>query len=83
MPELPEVETIALQLAPVLTGRTVRRLALLDPRLEDADVPVLSGRRIVDVRRSGKRVLLAFGARGRGDGPVWLAVHLRMTGRLL
>jgi len=83
VPELPEVETIARQLAPVLTGRAVRRFALVDPMLRDGPVPRVAGRRIDGVRRSGKRVLLAFGARGGGDGPLWLAVHLRMTGRLL
>jgi formamidopyrimidine-DNA glycosylase len=83
MPELPEVETVARQLARCLTGRTVRRLTILDPRLRAGPTPCLAGRPIVGVSRSGKRVLVALGAGARGRQPLWLAVHLRMTGRLL
>jgi len=83
MPELPEVETVALSLRPRLTGRTVRTLRVYDPLLRRSTFPRLGGRRIVHVGRSGKRVLIGFSARSAGDGPLWLAVHLRMTGRLI
>ncbi len=84
MPELPEVETVARQLAPSVAGRRVRGLEILDPLLEDGRTPQLAGRPIASVERSGKRVLFEFGpARGRQVRPLWLAVHLRMTGRLL
>jgi formamidopyrimidine-DNA glycosylase len=83
MPELPEVETVARQLRPRLTGRTVRAFRVLDPLLRRGWLPRLGGRRIVHVGRSGKRVLIGFSGRaGRGD-ELWLAVHLRMTGRLI
>jgi len=83
MPELPEVETVARQLRPRLTGRTVLDFRIFDPLLRRERIPRLRGRRIVHVGRSGKRVLLEFSARSRGDGALWLAVHLRMTGRLI
>jgi len=83
MPELPEVETVARQLRPWLTGRTVRDFRIFDPLLRRKRPPRLVGRRIVHVGRSGKRVLLGFSARSRRDGALWLAVHLRMTGRLI
>ncbi len=83
MPELPEVETVARQLAPHLKGRTVRSLRILDPLLRTQPTPRLTGRRIVDVRRSGKQVLFAFGPASRTGKPLWLSVHLRMTGRLI
>ena len=85
MPELPEVETIARQLAPALVGRRVLGLAIGDPLLRggSGSTPAVRGRRVSDVRRSGKRVLIEMGPRPRGGGPLWLAVHLRMTGRLL
>lgn len=83
MPELPEVETVARQLAPHLVDRTVRGIRVFDPRLRNAPAPRLGGRRVVDVSRSGKRVLIEFSPAPRRGGPVWLAVHLRMTGRLL
>ena len=82
MPELPEVEIVARQLARRLTGRTVRRLRILDPRLRNGVLPRVSGREIVAVRRSGKRVLIRF-SKGGTRRPLWLAIHLRMTGRLI
>ena len=83
MPELPEVETVALSLRPQLLGRTVRTLRVHDARLRREAWPRLPGRRIVQVDRSGKRVLIGFSARTPRDGPLWLAVHLRMTGSLI
>jgi formamidopyrimidine-DNA glycosylase len=83
VPELPEVETVARQLAPRLVGRSVRRLRIFDPRLRAGPTPALGGRRVLSVARSGKRVLLEFSARSERRDPLWLAVHLRMTGRLL
>jgi len=83
MPELPEVETVARQLAPRVVGRIARSLRILDPRLRTERTPRLAGRPVADVRRSGKRVLVEFGPSNRSSSPLWLAVHLRMTGRLL
>ena len=83
MPELPEVETVARQLAPRLVGRTVRGLRILDPRLRTRRTPRIAGRSVAEVGRSGKRVLIGFSASGAAGSPIWLAVHLRMTGRLL
>jgi formamidopyrimidine-DNA glycosylase len=82
MPELPEVETVARQLAPFLRGRQVRRFRIHDSLLRVGRIPAVRGREIVDVTRSGKRVLIEMSKRP-GSGPLWLAVHLRMTGRLL
>ncbi|MCP3980866.1 MAG: bifunctional DNA-formamidopyrimidine glycosylase/DNA-(apurinic or apyrimidinic site) lyase [bacterium] len=81
MPELPEVETVARQLAPRVEGRTILGLRIHDPRLRRTATPRVAGRRIERVRRSGKRVLLQLSPRASGAG-LWLAVHLRMTGRL-
>ncbi len=77
MPELPEVETVARQLARHLTGRTVKALEISDPKLRVFDPAELKGRKIIQVGRSGKEVLLSF------SGERWLLIHLRMTGRLL
>ena len=82
MPELPEVETIRRQLAPLVEGRRVARIEILDPRwsrpldpreLEDA----LVGRRIERLGRRGK--YLVWGLREE----VFLVQHLRMTGAVL
>ncbi len=82
MPELPEVETIRGQLAPLVEGRRLTRIEILDPRwsrplapaeLEDA----LRGRRVQRLGRRGKYLVWSF------DGDVHLAQHLRMTGAVL
>ena len=83
MPELPEVETVARQLGPRLVGRTVRRLQIFDPLLRNGRTPRVAGRSILGVARSGKRVLIELSPGAGAKGGLWLAVHLRMTGRLL
>jgi formamidopyrimidine-DNA glycosylase len=87
MPELPEVETIRRDLLPHVVGRTVTgvRIAPGASRVI-RDVPVrafarrLVGRRIDGLARRGKYLL--FRLEGKGT-PVYLAVHLRMTGSIL
>jgi formamidopyrimidine-DNA glycosylase len=87
MPELPEVETIRRDLLPHVVGRTITgvRIAPGASRVIRG-VPVrafarrLVGRRIDDLARRGKYLL--FRLEGKG-APVYLAVHLRMTGSLL
>ena len=79
MPELPEVETVRRTLAPVVTGRTLRRVRIDDARLTRPYDPVhvaaeLQGERVAEVGRRGKYLILRF-ASGRA-----LLVHLRMTG---
>ncbi len=83
MPELPEVETVARQLAPLLTGRRIRCVEVLDPKLDSALLAALQGATIADVSRHGKQVALTL-ARPRGKtASCYLLVHLRMTGRLI
>jgi formamidopyrimidine-DNA glycosylase len=82
MPELPEVETIRGQLAPLVEGRRMRRVEILDPRWSRPLAPrelatALEGRRIRRLDRRGKYLLWAL------EGDVYLAQHLRMTGALL
>ncbi len=82
MPELPEVETIRSSLAPALTGRTLDRVEILDPRLTRPEPPelvagALERERVSDVRRRGKYLDVVFES-GRH-----LLVHLRMTGNVL
>lgn len=83
MPELPEVETVARQLAPLVRDRTVVALRVLDPSLKRGRFPRIAGRHVTDVTRSGKRVLFHFSPGPGRNGGLWLAVHLRMTGRLI
>jgi formamidopyrimidine-DNA glycosylase len=82
MPELPEVETIRRQLEPEVTGRTITGAEVLDerwtrPLLRARVEERLAGRRIEDVGRRGKYLVLTL-----DDGSA-LVMHLRMTGNLL
>lgn len=81
MPELPEVETIRAQLAPRLVGRTITAVEISDPLLvdpldPDEFVAAVQGRRVQQVARRGKYLLMTL------DSGAVLALHLRMTGRL-
>lgn len=77
MPELPEVETVARQLAPVLEGRVVSAIKVHDLKIAE-DFTSLHGQAIRRVYRLGKQIVLEVGSE-----PLYLSVHLRMTGRLI
>jgi len=81
MPELPEVETVRLGLAPVMEGRI-----LVDPRVYRRDLrrpfPAefrarIIGRRVLSVDRRAKYLLI------RLDDDGVIIVHLGMSGRML
>ena len=77
MPELPEVETIRRTLAPLITGLEIRSIDILSPRAASpAIASLLPGQTIRALARHGKYLFLDLD-RCR------LAVHLRMTGKLL
>jgi formamidopyrimidine-DNA glycosylase len=82
VPELPEVETIRRQLAPLVEGRTLARLHIADPRwclplAPGAVVDAVQGRRVERLARRGKYLIWELA------GDVFLLMHLRMTGILL
>ncbi len=92
MPELPEVETIARDLAATIVGAQVKLVwgSGLPLHLKRAvDLAGLRrmavGRRVRRVRRKGKYLLIDLEASGGGARPVvapGLLVHLGMSGRL-
>ena len=80
MPELPEVEVLRRSLVPHLTGRRltsveVRSPALREP-LDRAALGRLAGRRVTELRRRAKYLLIDV------DSGDTLGVHLGMSGRL-
>ncbi len=82
MPELPEVETIRRQLAPVAEGNVIEQVEVTDARwVAPASVKAfekkLIGRRLVTLGRRGKYFVAEL-----DDGSA-LVMHLRMTGNLL
>lgn len=86
MPELPEVETVRLTLAPQLIGRRIVGVAVNHPDvvagtgLTPAELRArLLGATFAAVRRRGKYLIMVL--KGM-EGPLRLVLHLRMTGRL-
>jgi formamidopyrimidine-DNA glycosylase len=82
VPELPEVETIRRQLAPLVEGRVVARLEIADPRwclplAAKAIVDAVQGRRVQRLARRGKYLVWEL------EDEAFLLMHLRMTGTLL
>ena len=82
MPELPEVETIRRQLAPLVEGRRLERVEILDPRWSRPLAPheladAIVGRRVERLGRRGKYLVWHL------SDDVHLAQHLRMTGSVL
>ena len=82
MPELPEVETIRSRLAPLVAGRTLRALEILDakwcaPLGPEALHDALVGRPVVRLGRRGKYLIW------EASDEVFLLMHLRMTGTVL
>jgi formamidopyrimidine-DNA glycosylase len=60
-------------------GRRLERLQLLSPfllRTAEPPIGVLSGKRVLELRRLGKRIVLGF------EQELWLSIHLMIAGRL-
>lgn len=98
LPELPEVETVVRTLAPHVTGARISRAEVLRASgIHPLSLPLQSlvGLQIAGVRRRGKLVLLDLTPESLvtsaeaqenlspDSRPSLLAIHLRMTGRLL
>jgi formamidopyrimidine-DNA glycosylase len=83
MPELPEVETIARTLAPMVKDRYINKFSLLSNKTLEAGLelsPLLQGAQVRAVRRRAK--LLLLDVLGNNAEPLVIGFHLKMTGRL-
>jgi len=77
MPELPEVETIRLQLEKFLVGRKIIAVEVRSRKiLADGEKNLLGGK-IIGVRRFGKVVVVDF------DNDYSALIHLKLTGQLV
>ncbi len=84
MPELPEVETVVRGLRQTIVGETIERVHLNntppstivvgDSFKSDGFTRALAGRKILDITRRGKNILINLS----GDITLW--AHLKMTG---
>src|SRR5436190_15044995 len=79
MPELPDIVVYIERLRPRLEGQTLERVRLVSPFLLRTALPPLDavvGRRVTELRRLGKRIVLAFAP------DYFLVLHLMIAGRL-
>lgn len=88
MPELPEVESVLRCLSendPSLLGRQVQEVVVLRDSVVVGDKnelsQMLSGSQCYEIFRHGKYLFFGF-YRSRATKRSWMALHLRMTGRL-
>lgn len=81
MPELPEVETVRLQLLPVLCQKKIKTITINRPNLRFPFpknlAAILQGTNFTHIHRHGKYLIL------KTEGAYSLLVHLGMTGRFL
>ena len=79
MPELPDVVLYLEALAPRVLGQPLERVRLASPFLLRSVAPPISsaeGKRVVALRRLGKRLVFAL------EGDLFLVLHLMIAGRL-
>ncbi len=77
MPELPEIETIKLQLQKHLIGQVITKLEKLHPKSVQGDIHKVAGKKITSVRRFGKMLALEL------TDNLCIAIHFKMTGQLV
>ena len=79
MPELPDIALYLRALRPRIVGERLERLRIASPFLLRSAEPspaALAGRAVTDVRRLGKRIVLAF------EDEYFAVLHLMIAGRL-
>lgn len=79
VPELPDITLYLGALHKRVLGQRLTNVRLLSPFLLRTAVPAIDrlyGKRVVDLRRLGKRVVLGF------ENELWLSIHLMIAGRL-
>jgi len=79
VPELPDITIYIEALEKRVLGRPLQRLRIVNPFLLRTTAPPLStlnGRKVIGLRRMGKRILFGF------EDDRWLVLHLMIAGRL-
>jgi len=79
MPEYPDIVVYIEALEKRIHGRTLQRVYIASPFLLRTAEPPLSsveGKKIIDVRRVGKRICIGL------EDDLWLVLHLMIAGRL-
>ena len=79
MPELPDVVVYCESLEQRIAGQVLKAVKIINPflvRTFDPQIATINGKRVLGVRRIGKRIVLAF------DEDLFLVIHLMIAGRL-
>jgi len=79
MPELPDVTVYIEALQRRIVGHVVERVIVRGPFLLRSTQPPLAsveGKMVQEIRRVGKQIVIGV------EGGVWLAIHLKIAGRL-
>jgi formamidopyrimidine-DNA glycosylase len=79
VPELPDIVVYLEALERRILGRRLAGLRLASPfvlRSVDPPVSALAGRRVLEIRRMGKRLVLGL------EGELFVVIHLMIAGRL-
>jgi formamidopyrimidine-DNA glycosylase len=79
MPELPDITVYLERLAPRVLGQPIERVDVRNVfvlRTADPPIAAIQGRRVTQLRRMGKRIVLGL------EGGLFLVVHLMIAGRL-
>lgn len=77
MPELPEIETVKLQLEKALKGEKILTVEVIKTRSFTGDKSLLEGNKITKIRRIAKVLLIDV------EGNSTIAFHFKMTGQLV
>ncbi|HYK89385.1 MAG TPA: DNA-formamidopyrimidine glycosylase family protein [Acidobacteriota bacterium] len=79
MPELPDIVVYIERLAALVLGRQIQQIRLVSPffvRSFDPPLPTVHGKRILALKRLGKRIVFCL------EDELYLVLHLMVAGRL-
>jgi formamidopyrimidine-DNA glycosylase len=79
MPELPDITAYLEALERRIVGRVLERIRIVNVFVLRTAVPPIDsveGRRVTELRRLGKRIVIGF------EGDRWVVIHLMIAGRL-
>ena len=77
MPELPEVETIKLQMQKELLGKTIQEIVVKKVRMWEGNKKQVEGQKIKNINRMGKMIIWKSG------NNTSVVFHMRMSGQLV
>jgi formamidopyrimidine-DNA glycosylase len=83
MPELPEIETVKLQLRKVLVGQKILKFEIRNLKTVKGSIDEIVGKRVESVERKGKVLLINFGPSASSGQALRLGFHFKMTGQLV